>query len=550
MGASRCQLFLAKHKWKILTAVVFVVGIALNAVDAFFPYLWFDESYSVALASHTFADIWRIGAKDVHPVLYYWMLHLVYLVFGQSLWAMRLFSVAGVASCAGLSCAGAKELVGKKSALVAAALVFVSPWSILEATDIRMYSWAAAFVMLCWVFALKIAGALARDEHVQPSWWIACFAGALAAAYSHYFGAMAAFFALICLLGATITSACRHRKVNPKGKASPHPAEPLGFFCAGALACLIAYLPWISALAGQAKGVSEGYWIHLSPYDYDLIVRFPFVSYTTGALSQGEHGIGWTLPIRAALLGLYALVLAGVVVCVVRAIIKKRSRSASSSWPADVLSRVFAHPAVAGFWVFWATFGLSYLAGCLLGQEILMPRYLYVCIGPLCVAFAWLWDRVGRFAAPVGAVLCAVLAVGELYWESKPKYDAANERVDAYLMQKVDELGGEGAPIVSDDPIGTNIMAVGPLSLECELPMTICSTAPAYEAYSPRVRLVDDVSASLSNYHGKYLYITGDKELVGVDEFCKRSDSHIVSAEFFWRPYKSNGWSVVVLERP
>ena len=85
---------------RLIFAAVFAVGMLLNLADAFHGQLWFDESYSTALVQHGFADIWRIGSADVHPVLYYWVLHLVYLAFGPNLVAYRALSLACTAALA------------------------------------------------------------------------------------------------------------------------------------------------------------------------------------------------------------------------------------------------------------------------------------------------------------------------------------------------------------------------------------------------------------------------------------------------------------------
>ena len=67
-----------KEKLKAITLkqwhiAVIVIGIIFVSLGAFHNNLWFDESYSVGLARHTFGEIWSIGGHDVHPILYYWM---------------------------------------------------------------------------------------------------------------------------------------------------------------------------------------------------------------------------------------------------------------------------------------------------------------------------------------------------------------------------------------------------------------------------------------------------------------------------------------------
>ena len=88
-------------KFKIETKkahiVIIVVGIIFILLAAFHADIWFDESYSVAIANHSFAEIWNITGHDVHPALYYWMLHIIKLIFGSNVIIYRLFSVLAVA---------------------------------------------------------------------------------------------------------------------------------------------------------------------------------------------------------------------------------------------------------------------------------------------------------------------------------------------------------------------------------------------------------------------------------------------------------------------
>ena len=76
---------------------IIIIGIIFISLGAFHKNLWFDECYSVGLARHTLKDIWTIGGNDVHPILYYWMLRMVYLLTNGSIIAYRIFSVIPIA---------------------------------------------------------------------------------------------------------------------------------------------------------------------------------------------------------------------------------------------------------------------------------------------------------------------------------------------------------------------------------------------------------------------------------------------------------------------
>ena len=80
-------------KNQIIHIAVIALGIIFLSLCAFHTTLWFDESYSVAIAKHGFSDLWNITGHDVHPALYYWALHIIYMIFGNNVIAFRLFSV-------------------------------------------------------------------------------------------------------------------------------------------------------------------------------------------------------------------------------------------------------------------------------------------------------------------------------------------------------------------------------------------------------------------------------------------------------------------------
>ncbi|MGN0181263.1 MAG: hypothetical protein ACI4DP_02455, partial [Candidatus Ornithomonoglobus sp.] len=54
---------------------------------------WCDEAYTMGMIRHSFADMCRITAADVHPPLYYMLLKIFMIPFGNSLPAARLFSI-------------------------------------------------------------------------------------------------------------------------------------------------------------------------------------------------------------------------------------------------------------------------------------------------------------------------------------------------------------------------------------------------------------------------------------------------------------------------
>ena len=73
-----------------------ILGIIFVCLGIFHTNIWFDESYSVAIANKGFGQIWQITGNDVHPALYYWLLHIVNMIFGANIIAYRLLSALAI----------------------------------------------------------------------------------------------------------------------------------------------------------------------------------------------------------------------------------------------------------------------------------------------------------------------------------------------------------------------------------------------------------------------------------------------------------------------
>jgi mannosyltransferase len=102
--------------------------------------LWSDEGNSVMLAQAGLREIAARTAWDIHPPLYYWLLHSWIRVFGQSEVAVRSLSVVfGVLSVAVIHRLGAR-FFSKQVGLLAAVIAAVSPFQVYYAQEARMYA--------------------------------------------------------------------------------------------------------------------------------------------------------------------------------------------------------------------------------------------------------------------------------------------------------------------------------------------------------------------------------------------------------------------------
>lgn len=288
---ARLRAVLANPRFHV---VLLVAGSLFLLTDAFHGNIWFDESYSVGIANHSFADIWYYSSGDVHPVLIYWALHVLNLVFGQNITVYRLFTVAGAIALATLGYTHVRRDSGWKVGVLFSFFALFTPYISLMSVEIRMYSWATFAVMLCFIYAMRIIDtqlsvippAIAQAAKGKKcwagtprSWWLTCFIASLACAYLHYFGAMSAFMINLVLLVALCVRAWQRRRGGPAplpdGKRA---SAPLIVLIIGCVAQVALYVPWILTAVTSQMGVVGGtYWANIVlPTTYIELATYPF----------------------------------------------------------------------------------------------------------------------------------------------------------------------------------------------------------------------------------------------------------------------------------
>lgn len=223
--------------------VVIIVGIIFVSIGAFHSNIWFDESYSVGLARHTLGEIWSIGGHDVHPILYYWMLRIVYLITGGSIMVYRIFSVIPIAIMIVLGYTHIRKDFGEKTGFIFSFLSAFLPEMAVYAIEIRMYSWAILAVTILAIYAYR----LVKEDNTKN--WIIFGIASLASIYLHYYGLMAAGLINVILLVYLII---KKRK------------NGIIFIISFGVIQGLAYLPWLMNFITQLGNVSSGFWIGFS----------------------------------------------------------------------------------------------------------------------------------------------------------------------------------------------------------------------------------------------------------------------------------------------
>ncbi|MFN8500091.1 MAG: glycosyltransferase family 39 protein [Anaerolineae bacterium] len=180
--------------------LVLALALRLYRIDA--QSFWYDEGTSVVLATRDLATISQGAAADIHPPLYYFILHYWEGLFGQSEAAVRSLSALMGVALVLLTWAIGKRLFGTLAALAGALLVAVSPVAIYYSQETRMYTQAAMFGAAAFLAMLAFIESSPRiaptsvgpsSPRVAPTSvgsylpLVLYTIAALAALYSHYF---------------------------------------------------------------------------------------------------------------------------------------------------------------------------------------------------------------------------------------------------------------------------------------------------------------------------------------------------------------------------
>jgi 4-amino-4-deoxy-L-arabinose transferase-like glycosyltransferase len=232
-----------KHTWNSLVVscwIAIMLGACLvYAVGMIHEGLWFDETYSVAMADHSFSQILALTAADNHPPLYYVLLRIVCAMLGSSDWALRILSVAGAVALVSLGAGPVRRIFGNPTAYTYATVTLFTPGILIYAHEARMYSLA-----ILTVTASALYGYLAA-QHNRTGDWVRFGLSSLAAAYLHYYALMAVFYLHVVIFFWLLIKRRAHLQAY--------------VFTGGIV--LAGYLPWVGVFIRQINDTVTAFWI-------------------------------------------------------------------------------------------------------------------------------------------------------------------------------------------------------------------------------------------------------------------------------------------------
>ena len=128
-------------KNKILIAIPFIVALILRVIFIEQKNLWFDEVYSWHASQYSIKSIIAIAAGDIHPPLFYIVLKFWTLIFSDSVFSMRMLSVAISLFSMVFIYLLCKKIFKSNLEIFFVLLLFaVSPLNIYYSQEVRMFN--------------------------------------------------------------------------------------------------------------------------------------------------------------------------------------------------------------------------------------------------------------------------------------------------------------------------------------------------------------------------------------------------------------------------
>ena len=146
------RVFTPKANNWIYVAVALIIFASLALYTITKSSVWFDEAFGVYLTRFNFIDIARYTAMDIHPPLYYWLLKIWGMMFGNTELALRSMSVlfGGVTILFGYLLQN--RLFGKKVARLSLIFMVLSPMLVRYSQEMRMYTLVSAIALAATYF--------------------------------------------------------------------------------------------------------------------------------------------------------------------------------------------------------------------------------------------------------------------------------------------------------------------------------------------------------------------------------------------------------------
>lgn len=243
---------------RLILVVILLVAFLLRIYNLGYESIWMDEAFSVSLAKLDFLGIIKGTAKDLHPPLYYLILHVWIKLFGVSEFIIRFMSVIfGVFTVFMVYKIGVK-IFNKEVGTVSALIIALSIFNIYYSQEARMYSLMAMLTLISLYYFIMLfqkRGAGVSIGYIFSTIFLI---------YTHVYG-------LFILIAQNIYVLLLLPVLRKQSKLNIKKWAFLQFLI------ILLFSPWIYVLINQIIKVESNFWIPV-PQIKKLIG--PFITYS------------------------------------------------------------------------------------------------------------------------------------------------------------------------------------------------------------------------------------------------------------------------------
>ena len=481
---------------------VIIIGMLFTIIPCFHSNLWFDESYSVALASHPFTEIWNIDIHDVHPVFYYDCLHLLYLVFGNNIVVYRLFSWSCLSILGIFGYTHIRKTLNEKMGLLFSFFVFFFPLNIVYGSEVRMYMLVMLLVTIGTYNAYFIS--ISPNQIQNHLGMMICF---ILSAYTHYYGLLAAACVNLLLL---IHYIIHHKKY-------------VKYWFLDGIIQIGCYLPWIFVFLAQTMSVKESFWIYWQwPWSYINTFLFIF----SGNLEKEVF-------ISPILVIIYAAILIGYIYFT----IKKNKTN--------------IHFVQYTIGIYLSVILIACIASLMMMRAVFYARYLLVCHGLLLLFLAYSFslknlDKTKKHILSITVCMAIIANISVC----QTNYDSSNKAPVTYLRENMKEGDVILVSNYQHDP--NSFVLVSQLSEYPLIYFNECKWSQesilAYQAYGKDMKVIDSLE-ELKEIPNRIWVVYGDDEQMGrcshvLDEVSQAYHKSVQQQEYFQTKYKNIEYTI------
>lgn len=228
---------------RVFVWIYVILLFGLNFIRIFDNNLWGDEAFTANLVQQSFGEIISVTAADVHPPLYYFIVRIFYLIFGKHGWMFHLVSLIPCFITIIFAMTVIWKKIAPEVALVLITLLCLSDNAVTYNVEVRMYSWAALFVLLSFYEAYQ----LLQDGKIFN--YVLFVAFSLAAAYTHYYALLSVAFFYICIICYTLF----YKMLDIKKVV------------VSCLSTVVLYLPWLGIVIRTVVRSTDNFWLKTIP---------------------------------------------------------------------------------------------------------------------------------------------------------------------------------------------------------------------------------------------------------------------------------------------